>query len=235
MIAAVKNNRSYNPLSISVKKPDLKLLNEKYKKLSPVERIKEIYNDFDDILLSSSFGTTAVFQLYLFYKAGVKQPVHFIDTSYHFQETLDYKEKLTKLFGLEVIDILPDTEQNKYSKVGELWRYDPDQCCQINKVEPFEKVRDQYEVWISGLMSWQSSHRENLDIFEQKKGMIKFYPILDVKEEEAIRCIEENKLPIHPLKPLGYESIGCMHCTLKGKKRKGRWAQTVKTECGLHL
>lgn len=235
MITAVKNNRSHNPLSISVKKPDLKLLNEKYKKLSPVERIKEIYKDFDDVLLSSSFGTSAVFQLYLFYKAGVNQPVHFIDTSYHFQETLDYKEKLTKLFDLKVVDILPDSAQNKYSKEGELWRYDPDQCCQINKVEPFEKIRDQYEVWISGLMYWQSSHREKLEIFEEKKGMIKFYPILDVTEEEALNCIEENKLPIHPLKPLGYESIGCKHCTLKGKKRKGRWAQTVKTECGLHL
>ena len=235
MLAAVKNKSSYNPLSVSLKKPDLKILNEKYIKLSPEERIKEIYNDFDDVLLSSSFGTTAVFQLYLFYKAGIKQPVHFIDTSYHFQETLDYKEKLTKLFALEVIDIIPDKEQNNFSKLGELWRYDPDQCCQINKIEPFEKIRDQYEVWISGLMNWQSSHRERLDIFEEKKGVIKFYPILDVTEEEALQCIEENNLPIHPLKPLGYESIGCKHCTLKGKKRKGRWAQTVKTECGLHL
>ena len=235
MIAAVKNKPTYNPLSVSVKKPDLNLLNEKYQKLSPVERIKEIYNDFDDILLSSSFGTTAVYQLYLFYKAGVKQPVHFIDTSYHFKETLEYKEKLAKLFNLDVIDILPDKEQNEYSKVGELWRYDPDQCCQINKVDPFEKIRDQHELWISGLMSWQSSHREKLNIFEEKKGIIKFYPILDVKEKEALNCIEENDLPIHPLKPLGYESIGCKHCTLKGKKRKGRWAQTVKTECGLHL
>lgn len=235
MIAAVKNKPTYDPLSVSVKKPDLNLLNEKYQKLSPVERIKEIYNDFDDILLSSSFGTTAVYQLYLFYKAGVKQPVHFIDTSYHFKETLEYKEKLTKLFHLDVIDILPDKEQNEYSKVGELWRYDPDQCCQINKVDPFEKIRDQHELWISGLMSWQSSHREKLNIFEEKKGIIKFYPILDVKEKEALNCIEENDLPIHPLKPLGYESIGCKHCTLKGKKRKGRWAQTVKTECGLHL
>ena len=235
MFTAVKNNSSHNPLHVSVKNPDLKTLNEKFKKLSPVERIKEIYNDFDDILLSSSFGTTAVFQLYLFYKAGVRQPVHFINTSYHFQETLDYKEKLTKLFDLEVIDILPDKEQNEFSKSGELWRYDPDQCCQINKVEPFEKVRDRYELWVSGLMSWQSSHREKLDIFEEKKGIIKFYPILDVPEEEALKVIEENKLPIHPLKPLGYESIGCKHCTLKGKKRKGRWAQTVKTECGLHL
>ena len=235
MIATVKNNSSDKQLSVSVNKPDLKALNEKYRKLSPIERIKEIYNDFNDILLSSSFGTTAVFQLYLFYKAGVKQPVHFIDTSYHFQETLDYKDKLAELFDLEVIDILPDKEQNELSKVGELWHYDPDQCCQINKVEPFEKVRDQHEVWVSGLMSWQSSHRGKLDIFEEKKGMIKFYPILDVKESEALKCIEENNLPIHPLKPLGYESIGCKHCTLKGKKRKGRWAQTVKTECGLHL
>jgi phosphoadenosine phosphosulfate reductase len=84
-------------------------------------------------------------------------------------------------------------------------------------------------------MYWQSNHREKLNIFEEKKGVIKFYPILDVSEEEALKVIEENNLPIHPLKPLGYESIGCKHCTLKGKKRKGRWAQTVKTECGLHL
>ena len=235
MIATAKKKSVHNPLHISVKKPDLKRLNEKYSKLTPEERIKEIYNDFDDILLSSSFGTTAVFQLYLFHKAGVKQKVHFIDTTYHFKETLEYKEQLTKLFDLEVVDILPDKEQNEFSKLGELWRYDPDQCCQINKVEPFEKIRDSFEVWISGLMSWQSSHREQLNIFEEKKGVIKFYPILDVTEEEAMRTIEENNLPIHPLKPLGYESIGCKHCTLKGKKRKGRWAQTVKTECGLHL
>ncbi len=233
METVIKNIQS--TLSVSAKKPDLEKLNKKYITLSPVERIREIYNDFDNILLSSSFGTTAVFQLYLFYKSGVKQPVHFIDTSYHFKETLEYKEKLTKLFDLNVIDINPDKEQNEYSKQGELWQYDPDECCRINKVEPFEKVRDQHEVWISGLMSWQSSHREKLNIFEEKKGMIKFYPILDVKEKEALAIIEENNLPIHPLKPLGYESIGCKHCTLKGKKRKGRWAQTVKTECGLHL
>ena len=98
MNVAVKNKPTINPLSVSVKKPDLDFLNKKYRKLSPEERILEIYNDFDNILLSSSFGTTAVYQLYLFYKTGVKQPVHFIDTTYHFKETLDYKEKLTKLF-----------------------------------------------------------------------------------------------------------------------------------------
>jgi len=152
-----------------------------------------------------------------------------IDTTYHFKETLEYKEKLTKLFGLKVIDIQPDKEQNEFSKIGELWRYDPDQCCHINKVEPFEKIRNEYEIWISGLMYWQSNHREKLNIFEEKKGVIKFYPILDVSEEEALKVIEDNNLPIHPLKPLGYESIGCKHCTLKGKKRKCRWAQTANS------
>lgn len=235
MIATAEHKLQTAPFGRSMEKKDLNYLNEKYKKLSPVERIKEIYNDFDKILLSSSFGTTAVYQLYLFYEAGINQTVHFIDTTYHFKETLDYKEKLTKLFGLKVLDIVPDKEKNEFSRIGELWRYDPDQCCNINKVEPFAKIRDQYDLWISGLMYWQSSHREKLNIFEEKKGIIKFYPILDVSEEEALRVIEENNLPMHPLKPLGYESIGCKHCTLKGKKRKGRWAQTVKTECGLHL
>jgi phosphoadenosine phosphosulfate reductase len=235
MIATIENKKIDNPTDAAVKKPDLAFLNEKYKKLTSEERIVEIYKDFEKILLTSSFGTTAVYQLYLFHKTGIQQPVHFIDTTYHFKETLEYKEKLTKLFGLKVIDILPAKEQNEFSKIGELWRYDPDQCCHINKVKPFEKIRNQYEIWISGLMYWQSNHREKLNIFEEKKGVIKFYPILDVSEEEALKVIEENNLPIHPLKPLGYESIGCKHCTLKGKKRKGRWAQTVKTECGLHL
>ncbi len=214
---------------------DLKQLNAKYKPLSPEERIREVYKDFDRILLSSSFGTTAVFQLHLFYKQGIDQPVHFIDTTFHFGETLQYKEKLTKMFNLRVIDINPDPEWNKIAHESELWRINPDQCCTINKVEPFEKVKEHYDLWISGLMRWQSNHRESLDIFEKRKGIVKFYPILDVSEEEALRYIAEHKLPEHPLKPLGYESVGCKHCTLKGKKRKGRWTQTIKSECGLHL
>ena len=72
-------------------------------------------------------------------------------------------------YDLEVIDIVPDKEQNEFSKSGELWRYDPDQCCKINKVEPFEKARDQYEVWISGLMSWQSSHRDPMCFYKSQR------------------------------------------------------------------
>lgn len=224
-----------SPEQHAIELADLDFLNKKYEPMTPEERIREIYNDFDKILLSSSFGTTAVFQLHLFYKQKIKQPVHFIDTTFHFQETLAYRDTLQKLFDLEIIDINPDPEWNKIAHESELWKIDPDQCCSINKVQPFEKIKEGFDLWISGLMRWQSSHREKLNIFEKRKGLIKFYPILDVSEKQAEEYIQFHGLPIHPLKPLGYESIGCIHCTLKGKKRKGRWAKTVKTECGLHL
>ncbi|MBS0000549.1 MAG: phosphoadenylyl-sulfate reductase [Cyclobacteriaceae bacterium] len=214
---------------------DLEFLNKKYRTMTPEERIREVYYEFDRILLSSSFGTTAVFQLHLFYKQQIIQPVHFIDTTFHFEETLAYRNQLQQLFDLEIIDIKPDTEWNKITHEAELWKIDPDHCCSINKVKPFEKIKEGYDLWISGLMRWQSSHREQLNIFEKRKGIIKFYPILDVSEKQARNYIKKYELPVHPLKPLGYESIGCIHCTLKGKKRKGRWAKTIKTECGLHL
>jgi len=229
------NMMNINPDQKIIKKENLDYLNKKYLPLSPEERIREVYFDFDKILLTSSFGTTAVFQLHLFYKQNIKQPVHFIDTTFHFKETLEYKDILQQLFNLEIIDIKPDADWNKISHETELWKIDPDQCCSINKVKPFEIIKNGYKLWVSGLMRWQSSHREKLNIFEQRNGIIKFYPILDVSEREALEYIKKYNLPIHPLKPLGYESIGCIHCTLKGKKRKGRWAQTKKTECGLHL
>ena len=234
-MVSIENSTEPATLKVWNKDRDLAALNRKYQPLTPEERIREVYNDFEDILLTSSFGTSAVYQLHLFAKQGIKQQVHFIDTTYHFKQTLEYKENLKSLMNLEVVEIKADKEKNEETKIGELWQYDPDRCCKINKVDPFEAVKKDYELWISGLMSWQSNHREKLNIFESKKGIIKFYPILDVKEEEVLEYIRKNQLPEHPLKIMGYESIGCEHCTIKGQKRKGRWAQTVKTECGLHL
>lgn len=220
--------------TLTLNKGDINWLNEKYSKLSPEQRVKELFQDFDDILFTSSFGTTAVYLIHLMHKQGIEQPVHFIDTTFHFQETLEYKEKLKEKFNLEIIDIRPKEKDNEHSTLYELFRYDPDRCCQINKVDPLNGIKSGYKVWISGLMGWQSTFRKNLNVFEEKGGLLKFYPLIDVTEEEAIGYIREYQLPEHPLKPMGYESIGCKHCTIKGEKRNGRWSQTVKTECGLH-
>jgi len=232
--ASISQSEPASSSKLSTKKFDLDRLNRKYKALTPEQRIRELYVDFEDVLFTSSFGTTAVLLLHLFYKQGIRQSVHFIDTTYHFKETIAYKQTLTELLGLHVINVKPEKWKNKLTLQSQLWKSHPDLCCSINKVEPLDGIKGDHEVWVSGLMAWQNDSRKSRDIFEEKNGLIKFYPIIDLTEEEANDYIAQNRLPIHPLKPLGYESIGCKHCTLKGSSRSGRWAGKTKTECGLH-
>lgn len=217
---------------------DIERLNAIFISMTPEERIRAFYGNRslsqERVLLTSSFGTTAVFLLHLFYRENIHQPVHFLNTTYHFEETLEYKAELTRLFDLEVIELKPEEWKNKFTRENQLWKTDPDLCCSVNKVEPMLTIKKQANVWISGLMSWQNDYRRQMDIFQKKDGVLKFYPILDVEEEEANQYLTKFNLPIHPLKPLGYESIGCTHCTFKGKGRAGRWSGKAKTECGLH-
>ena len=214
---------------------DIGELNIRYAPLNPAQRISELYKDFSKILYTSSFGTTAVYLLHLFSKVKPEEKIHFLDTTYHFQETLDYKKQLTKLFNLNVIDLRGEEWRNKFTRDDNTWGKDPDLCCSVNKVEPLEKIKPDYEVWVSGLMSSQNEYRNPLRIFEEKGSIIKFFPIIDTSEEGAYKYIKEHNLPEHPLKAKGYNSVGCTHCTVAGKEREGRWINKSKTECGLHL
>jgi phosphoadenosine phosphosulfate reductase len=214
---------------------NLEELNEKYIPLSPGERVAELYKDFNRVLFTSSFGTTSVILLHLFQKVNSKQVVHFLDTTYHFAETLQYKEQLTKLFGLTVVDVLPEEWKNKFTREDQAWSKDPDLCCSINKVEPLDKIKPGFEIWVSGLMSSQNSYRKKMNVFEQKDGIIKFYPIIDMTAEGSKAYLEKHQLPPHPLLSHGFASVGCIHCTVKGRGREGRWVNRSKTECGLHL
>lgn len=214
---------------------NLEALNEKYLPLSPEERVAELYKDFDRVLFTSSFGTTSVILLHLFRKINPRQEVYFLDTTYHFAETLQYKEKLAKLFDLEVIDVKPEEWKNKFTREDQTWSKDPDLCCSINKVEPLEKIKSGFEIWVSGLMASQNSYRKKMNIFEQKEGIIKFYPIIDMTGEQSKAYLQKNDLPPHPLLAHGFASVGCIHCTVKGRGREGRWVNRSKTECGLHL
>lgn len=210
-------------------------LNKKYLLLGPEARIHELYRDFGNVLFTSSFGTTAAFLLHLFHKVKPNETVYFLDTTYHFNETIEYKEKLTKLLNLKVIDVRPEEWKNNFTQKDKTWNSDPDLCCSINKVEPIDKIKVNFDVWASGLMASQNTHRQNLKVFELKDGIIKFYPLIDQSEKIAKEYIIKNNLPEHPLVSQGYSSVGCFHCTVAGKGRAGRWANKSKTECGLHL
>lgn len=212
-------------------------LNKKYKELTPQERIAELYKDFDTskILYTSSFGTTAALLLKMIPEVNINQEIFFLDTTYHFIETLDYKKQLMEQLNLKVTDVLPEEWKNEFTRNDKTWTIDQDLCCSVNKVEPMDKLKEGKDVWISGLLSYQNTHRKSLDVFEEKGGLIKFYPILDVTEQEVEAFFKDNKIPKHPLEAQGYHSIGCAQCTVKGKGRSGRWSNTSKSECGLHL
>lgn len=216
---------------------EISSLNERFKQLSIEERINQLYEVYDEseILFTSSFGTSAVFLIFLLNKLRPTQKIHFIDTGFHFQETMDYKSELTACYNLNVENIAFDEYINQYAVENELWKTNPDMCCHVNKVEPLEIVKGKYKVWISGLMSFQAPTRKNLNIFEQQGEIVKFYPLIDVSEEQLNACKEKYHLPEHPLVSQGYASVGCTHCTTKGENRSGRWSGKGKIECGLHF
>lgn len=212
-------------------------LNKKYNPLSPVERIKELYKDFSEskVLYTSSFGTTAAILLKMIPSVNPNQKIFFLDTTYHFVETIDYKNKLQEQLSLNVEDVLPEAWKNEFTKKDKTWTIDQDLCCSVNKVEPMDALKEGKDVWISGLLAYQNTHRKSLDVFEEKGGIIKFYPIIDMSEKEVNAFFTDNSIPKHPLEEQGYHSIGCAQCTVKGKGRSGRWSNTSKSECGLHL
>ncbi|MCC7301798.1 MAG: phosphoadenylyl-sulfate reductase [Bacteroidia bacterium] len=209
-------------------------LNEKYQLLSPEERFRAITQDFQKVLLTSSFGTTAGVSLHLWSKTNQNKPVYFLDTTYHFPETLQYKDTLTRQLQLNVVTLKGDEWRNKFTREDKTWEKDPDLCCSINKVEPLNAIKPQFDIWISGLMKSQNEHRSSLNFFEKKNGIIKFYPLIDITEKQAFQYLTVNGIPEHPLKIKGYNSVGCLHCTSPGKSREGRWIDKSKTECGLH-
>ncbi|MCF6235391.1 MAG: phosphoadenylyl-sulfate reductase [Gammaproteobacteria bacterium] len=234
-VAHKSSSDSNNSAGLSAK--DIHALNDKYHSLSIEARIQALYKDFsqDKVMLTSSFAATSAYLLHIFSRFAPTQKVYFIDTGFHFPDTLAYKEKLTKMFNLKVEDVCAEAWKHEYTVKDETWKTDPDFCCSINKVEPLHNLQGCYDIWVSGLMRWQTEHRATLDIFEERNGIIKFYPLVDVSKEERDLYIKEHDLPFHPLVAQGYSSIGCTHCTKPGDDRSGRWNNSPKTECGLHL
>ncbi|MCR9131075.1 MAG: phosphoadenylyl-sulfate reductase [bacterium] len=198
-------------------------------------RLAYILNKFQDkALVTTSFGTTSALLLHFLSRVRPGFPIHFIDTGYLFEETIAYKEELTRLLDLNVITHRPALKEHEATLVSKLWESDPDACCATNKVAPLEKVKNEHNVWISGLLSYQNGFRSGLDIFQKRSDIFRFYPLIDWTQAQVDDYFDYFGLPKHPLEPLGFSSIGCTHCTVAGDGRSGRWSSSGKTECGLH-
>lgn len=226
-----------HPTKKKIESMDYSIINESYKKLGPRERIERLFNDHnsEDILITSSFGTTSAVLLHIISQVKPDHPIHFIDTNYLFEETIDYKNELTDKLNLNVIDVQPQSNKHRFTSENKTYQYHHNLCCFINKVQPLNEVKANHKIWISGLLSYQNANRQNLNILEPKKGIVKFHPILDMTKNEVELYHYIYGLPQHSLLDQGYASLGCTHCTKKGTAREGRWSGVSKTECGLHV
>ena len=211
--------------------------NKTFPTLSHEERLVALYEIFSpqEILVTSSFGASSALLLHLIAEICPTQPIHFLDTTYHFDETLMFRDQLIERYKLNVVNILPDRSSNTLTKEEQWWFTKPDACCAVNKVKPLASLKSKYKVWISGIMGFQTPQRSNMNIFDEQNGLFKFNPFIDLTEGEYLYWSSLYKLPEHPLTALGFESIGCMPCTSRGQGRDGRWAGKGKVECGIHL
>lgn len=212
-------------------------LNRAYALLDFEARIRRLYRDFapERVMVTSSFAATSAYFLHIISRIRPEQRIFFINTGFHFAKTLEYRDYLIDLYKLRVEDISPDAYHFRYAQNERLYETDPDLCCAVNKVQPLEAVTEGFDVWVSSLMRWQTDHRAELQVFEERRGMVKFNPMIDITRAQRDAYIREHDLPFHPLVAEGYASIGCSHCTVKGEGRNGRWQGKPKTECGLHL
>jgi len=212
-------------------------LRELFKGYSTVNRLERLCSIFspDEVLVTSSFGTNAAYLLHLISRINPDQKIHFIDTGFHFKETLEYKKHLTETLKLKVVEVHPDVEDHQHAVKSNLWTNNPDHCCHLNKTKPLAKIKDKFPVWISGLIKSQSEFRSTLRLFEDNNNVIKFHPLYDLEYSEIKKYVKYFNIPPHPMVDKGYESIGCTHCTAPGVGRNGRWNGKSKTECGLHL
>lgn len=193
------------------------------------------------VIASSSFQTQSMPLLHLISRFCPDIPVYFLDTGFHYPETLAYRDEVAADFGLNVVSLrssVPMVQQ--VNGAGRfLFTSDPDRCCDFNKIVPMQSVLAEHDVWITGVRKDQSAHRAAMK--KEAPGpfnVLRYHPMLDWDRSSIWRYISAHKLKKHPMHEKGYISIGCEPCTaapsLDGIERSGRWLGLAKTECGLH-
>jgi len=168
--------------------------------------------------------------------------VVFLDTGYHFVETIGTRDAVAATLDVNLLTITPVqsvAEQDAtYGK--DLYKTDPDLCCKLRKVQPLADALQGYDAWATGLRRAETHNRVIAPVigWDAKKGKVKVSPIARWSDEQVERYIEENGVLVNPLVYDGYPSIGCAPCTRRvaagEDPRSGRWAGTNKTECGIH-
>lgn len=161
-------------------------------------------------------------------------PLLFVDTGYHFSETLDYLKKLEARLGVTVSVTDPPTP------LDDQWRSDPDGCCHARKVRPLAQALTGRSALLSGVRRADHSGRTAAEVvsWDERFNVYRVQPLVEMTDSDVEDYIGAHDLPSHPLQALGYASIGCWPCTSPiaddEDRRAGRWRGTEKVECGIN-
>jgi phosphoadenosine phosphosulfate reductase len=195
----------------------------------------------DRICITSSMNDAVLIHLVSAIRPGID--VVFLDTGYHFPETIGTRDAVSAVYPITLVNVTPSrTVAEQDAALGpRLYGRNPDLCCYLRKVEPLEKTLAGYHAWITGVRREETLQRRGTRVveFDAKRQMVKVNPIVAWTSEQVDEYIASNGVLVNPLVYDGYPSIGCRTCTMRvepgADPRSGRWAGTGKTECGIHV
>ena len=192
------------------------------------------------IAMVSSFGAESVALLHLIAEVDAATPVLFVDTGRHFDETLEYRDRLIDHLGLKDVRSVGPSAEEIAALDADSTRatWDPDGCCAFRKVKPLERALAGFDAWITGRKRFQVATRAALPVYEFDGTHVKVNPLANWSAPDIETYIARHRLPIHPLIAAGYRSISCAACTSIARPgedpRDARWRGFAKTECGIH-
>jgi phosphoadenosine phosphosulfate reductase len=200
----------------------------------------------DRLAVATSFQSSGLVILHLLREIRADVPVLFLDTGFHFAETLEFRDRIAEMWDLKVVTLTgehgsPARQAEQYGP--ELYRRDPDRCCLINKVRPLQDALEEYDGWMSGLRRDQSPLRAGTPTIEAQmlpsgSEVLKIHPLATWSRARVDSYVNRHGIPTHPLIERGFASIGCRPCTRAvgdgEDERAGRWDGTAKSECGIH-
>jgi phosphoadenosine phosphosulfate reductase len=195
----------------------------------------------DRVCVTSSMTDAVIIHLASAVRPGIE--VIFLDTGYHFAETLGTRDAVAAVYPVRLVSITPSrTVAEQDAELGpRLYGRNPDLCCYLRKVEPLERALAGYDAWITGVRRDETSDRRQAPVvqWDDRREMVKVNPIVSWTQKQVDDYIATNGVLVNPLVYDGYPSIGCATCTARvqagADARSGRWAGTGKTECGIHL
>jgi phosphoadenosine phosphosulfate reductase len=194
----------------------------------------------DQLVLASSMGDEVL--LHLASEVVPEIKTLFIDTGYHFPETIGTADAYAATRPITLLTIRPrqTVAEQDATEGKDLFARDPNRCCALRKVEPLERGLAPYAAWVTGMRRVDAPTRTDIDVvtWDAKRSKVKINPLAAWTDDDVDVYAEVNSVMLNPLRQEGYTSIGCAPCTratLPGEDpRAGRWAGNAKTECGLH-